>query len=77
MAHKLTEADESNLANWFTHHPPTNDQKADYVSIRDAAKAYAKVIMECTPSCADQTAALRKLRESVMIANSAIACNGK
>lgn len=64
------------LNNWFSYHPPTDEQRTKYVLIRDKARELAAVIVANTPSSADQTAALRKLRESVMTANAAIACNG-
>lgn len=59
----------------FTYQPPKNDQPARYVKIRDKAKELALVIVECTPGCPDQTAAIRHLREAVMTANAAIAIN--
>lgn len=65
------------LDNWFTYHAPTNDQQIRYVAIRDAARAFAGILIENTPPSADQTAAIRKLREAVMIANAAIACRGE
>lgn len=66
---------ENQIEVWFTYHPPVGDQGQRYVRLRDAAKGFALVIAECTPSCADQTAAIRKVREAVMTANAAIACN--
>ena len=66
---------EHQIETWFTYHPPKGDQAARYVRLRDAAKAFALLIAECTPSCADQTDAIRKVREAVMTANAAIACN--
>lgn len=68
----ITQAD---LDNWFTYHPPKNDQQERYVAVRDKAKELAQLIVNSTPSCPDQTAALRKLRETVMAVNLAIACN--
>jgi hypothetical protein len=65
------------IDNWFTYHRPTPEQTDAYERIRLAAKQFAIVIQEATPSCADQTAALRKLREAVMTANAAIACGGE
>ncbi len=59
----------------FTYHPPKDDQVKRYGDIRDAAKQLAYVIHQCTPSCADQTVAIRKVREAAMIANAAIAIN--
>lgn len=65
------------LENWFTYHSPTPDQLPKYLAIREAGLAFAKVIVENTPACADQTAAVRKIRESVMTANQSIACGGE
>jgi citrate lyase beta subunit len=61
----------------FSYHAPTEEQKHQYEVIRTAAKAFAAVIIENTPRCPDQTVALRKLRESVMIANAAVALEGR
>jgi hypothetical protein len=63
------------LKNVFSYHQPIGDQAERYVKIRDAAYELALVIVDCTPASADQTAAIRKLREAVMTANAAIACN--
>lgn len=53
----MTKAD---LEHLFTYHPPTGDQPSRYASIRTAAKVLAEVIIENTPTSADQTAAIRK-----------------
>lgn len=63
------------IENLFSYHPPHGDQVFRYQAIRDKAKELAQIIIASTPKCADQTAAIRKLRESVMTANAAIACN--
>ena len=60
----------------FTYHSPTGDQPAQYSAIRAKALEMAKVIVDNTPQSADQTAAIRLLREAVMTANAAIALNG-
>ena len=67
------------LTNWFTYHSPPADGEvvANYVRIRRAGEELARVIRDLTPSSADQTAAIRKVREAVMTANAAIACGGK
>lgn len=62
------------IENWFTYHAPKDDQSERYVRIREAAKVLALTILNTTPPSADQTAAIRKLRECVMTANAAIAC---
>jgi len=57
----------------FTYHPPKPDQIPRYEAIREAARVFARVLEQNTPSSADQTAAIRKLRECVMTANASIA----
>ena len=57
----------------FTYHTPKGDQPARYVAIREAARTFAKVVIENTKSSADQTASIRLLRECVMTANASIA----
>ncbi len=68
--------DEATLNNWFTYHPPDTEDLPKFLAIREAGLALAKVIVENTPASADQTAAVRKIREAVMTANAAIACGG-
>jgi len=63
------------IQNWFTYHPPKDDQPERYEKIREAAKTFALVIDACCPESADKTATFRLLRETVMSANQAIACN--
>jgi len=65
------------IDNWFTHHPPTDLATINrYHAIREAGKVLALAIVEHTPAGADQAAAIRKVREAVMTANAAIACEG-
>lgn len=61
------------IENLFTYHAPKGDQQERYQKIRDAAKAFAGVVVANTKPSADQTVAIRKLRESVMVANASIA----
>ncbi len=65
------------LDHLFKHHSPTAEQLSKYEAIRLAAKEFAKVVLANSPASADQTAAIRKLRECVMTANAAIALNGR
>lgn len=60
----------------FTYHAPTESDVARYEAIRGAGKAFAKAILENTPQCADQTMAVRVVREAVMWANAAVALKG-
>lgn len=63
------------LDNWFTYHSPSPEQIPKYQAIREAAKNLAEVILNNTPSSADQSAAIRLVREASMTANAAIACS--
>lgn len=63
------------LDNLFTYHAPKGDQPARYQRIREAAKNFAAVVMECCPNSADKSDAIRKIREAVMTANASIAVN--
>lgn len=65
------------LENWFTYHPPQEGQPERYEKLRKAGLALAETIVELTPASADQTAAIRKVREAVFTANAAIACGGQ
>jgi len=72
---KLTQEQLNDLENQFTYHAPQGDQTERYGEINEAAFNFARVVLECTPKCADQSAAIRQIREARMTANSAIACN--
>lgn len=67
----------NNLEHVFTYHAPRPDQLPKYQAIREGAIAFAKVIIENTPQSADQSAALRKVREAMMTANAAVAIDGE
>jgi hypothetical protein len=61
----------------FKYHAPTPEALVAYTAIRDAAKAFAVVLVANTPECADQAAALRLIREASMVANAAVALEGR
>jgi hypothetical protein len=61
----------------FSYHSPKDDQPAKYEAIRAAAKNFAKVVLVHTPECADQSAALRHIRDAAMTANAAVALDGR
>lgn len=63
--------------NIFKYHAPTEEQKLRYETLRYWAKEFAEAIVTNTPTSADQTAAIRKVREALMTANAAIALEGK
>lgn len=60
----------------FQYHAPTEEQKGRYALLRTAGEQFAAQIVALTPPCADQSAAIRKVREAVFTANAAIALNG-
>lgn len=59
----------------FSYHPPKDDQPQRYQELRAKAKELAKLIDSHCPESPERSVALRKLRESVMWANAAIAIN--
>lgn len=69
--------DQSSLDNWFSYHSPNPDQQKAYTDLRAKAKELAEMFNAYAPECADKTAAMRELRNTVMAMNLAIACNGK
>lgn len=65
------------LDNIFTYHSPSAEQLPKYQALRTSAKAFAQAIVDNTPAGADQSAAIRHVREAVMTANASIALGGK
>jgi len=72
----MPQVTERDIENWFTFHPPAGQQQRQYETIRAAAKILALEILHNTPEGPDQTTAIRKLRECVMVSNQAIALAG-
>jgi hypothetical protein len=68
---------QDHIDNWFQYHTPTPLQIPKYEAIREAARKFASVILENTPASADQSDAIRSVRNAVMTANASIACEGK
>jgi len=66
-----------NLQEVFKYHAPKEGQPEQYEAIRKAGYEFANAILTLTPSCADQQAALRLVREACMTANAAVALEGK
>ena len=64
------------LDRWFKYHPPIDvPQIATYQRIRTAGRTMALRIFDDCPDSREKTVAIRKIREAVMYANAAIACN--
>jgi hypothetical protein len=73
----MKKLDDDAIEDLFTYHAPTPDQIPKYEAIRAGAKAFAKILVANTPQSADQTVAVRKLRECVHVANGSIALRGQ
>lgn len=61
----------------FSHHEATQEKLAHYNAIHEAAKQFAKVILEHVPPSSDRAASLRLLREASMMACAAVALDGR
>lgn len=61
----------------FSHHDQTPEKIVHYDAIHAGAKQFAEVILAHTPTSSDRSAALRLLREAAMMANAAIALDGR
>lgn len=61
------------LSHRFTHHPPQGDQAKRYETVRATILAMAKVCVEHTPCCPEQTRAINALDEAMFLFNAAIA----
>lgn len=61
----------------FSHHHATPEKVEHYDRIHSAAKAFAQVLLDHVPACADRSAALRLLREASMMACSAVSLEGR
>ena len=68
------EISEADLEHWFKYHPPCEGQPERYELLRAQGLVLARLIFELTPPGPDQAAAIRKVREAIMTANAAIAC---
>jgi hypothetical protein len=65
------------LSHIFSYHAPQGNQLERYNKLRTAALVFAQAIVDNAPAGADQTAAVRHVREAVMTANAAIALDGR
>lgn len=65
-----------NASEVVRYHAPTEEQKLQHERVAVASQHLIEVILENSPKCADQTAAIRKVREAKMTASAAIALDG-
>lgn len=63
------------IANAFTYHKPFGNQPQRYESIRRTGLEMAAIIVLMCPTSIERANAIACLREAVMWANAAIACN--
>jgi hypothetical protein len=61
----------------FSHHAATPEKLAHYEAVHTAAKKFAEVVLAHVPQGDDRAAALQLLREAAMLANAAIALDGR
>lgn len=73
MAGQVTTA---TIEDVFQYHAPDDIQREKFEKIRAAALNFGQVILAECPGCADQQAAIRKVREALMTANAAVATRG-
>ena len=67
--------DAEDIENWFSFHPPLQDQNRKYIRIRAEAKAFAYTLLDLCPTASEEYRfALQALRLCVMWANVGIAC---
>ncbi len=66
---------EADILRAFTYHAPKDDQADRYQDLRNTGWKFATIIDELCPQSREKSLALTKLREAVMWANAAIACN--
>jgi hypothetical protein len=66
---------DEDIDNWFTYHQPSQSQVHVYNRVREEGRKLAFVIRDSCPPGADRTVAIRKLLETIMAANQAIACD--
>ena len=70
----LTPQEQADLDNWFTYHPPTQEQIPVFEALRDAGHEFAEKIMALVPNSPDRSVAIRHVRDAVMCANASLAC---
>lgn len=68
-----TDAELAEVDAQFTYQKPRENQIPRYQDVRELGRAFALSVLRNCPPSADRSAALRKIREAVATANSAIA----
>lgn len=60
---------------WFIYNVPKGNQSARYERVRSMGKQYAELIELFCPESPERDLAITNLRQAIMWANAAIACN--
>ena len=76
-ATEVTQEVNDTVTDMFTYHAWTEEQKAAGERVRGVLASAFRAIIANVPPCPDRSAALRKIREARMDANSAITHGGK
>lgn len=66
----------ANCADVVRYHPPTKEQIDQHEQLAVAAEQFIACILKNSPACADQSAAIRHVREAKMTASAAVALLG-
>jgi hypothetical protein len=61
----------------FSHHKPSPDKLEHYEAIHRAAQHFAEAILAHTPEGEDRAAALRSIRQAMMLACSSVSLDGR
>lgn len=69
----MIEINADNVDEVFKYHTPTPDQIPRFQAVNEAAKAFAKVILENVPRTPTRTRALNTIMDTRMLANAGIA----
>lgn len=70
---ELSSTEKEELSTRFTYHPPTEEQRIKYETLRPIAKDFAASVMALCPDSRERSLALTHIEEAVMWANAAIA----
>lgn len=73
---KLPEENIRKAASMTASHRPSEEEEGRMRAVRDAGALLIATLMTHVPNGADRQAAIRKVREAVMTANSGIALRG-
>lgn len=65
-----------NVHDVVSYHAPDEAELSRIANIREGTEDFIKCILANSPSCADQSAAIRLVREAMMTTNAAIVLRG-